>query len=293
MIYTIENKLLKVSVDTSGAQLHSVYSKASKTEYIWQGDPAYWSGRAYNLFPFIGRRYKNLYSYDGELYTSRPHGLARYYLFRIESRTATKLTMVFSDDDESLLEFPFRFEFRVEFTLEDAALKVRYIVTNLDDKTLICSFGGHPGINIPFGNGNFEDYYLEFSEKTNVQRQLLSISDRFMADKAVPYPLQDGVKLPLQHNLFDHDAIILSNTSREVYVKCDKEEKYVSLRYDDYKYIGFWHPGKTNAPFVCLEPWSALPATDGIIETLETKEDMTHVPAKESAEKSYVLEIHE
>ena len=51
MIYSIENKILKATVDTSGAQLQSIYSKATETEYLWQGDPAYWAGRAYNLFP--------------------------------------------------------------------------------------------------------------------------------------------------------------------------------------------------------------------------------------------------
>ena len=66
MIYSIENKILKIAVDTSGAQLQSVYSKKTDTEYLWQGDPSYWSGRAYNLFPTIGRMYKNTYTYEGQ-----------------------------------------------------------------------------------------------------------------------------------------------------------------------------------------------------------------------------------
>ena len=40
MIYSIENKILKIAVDTSGAQLQSVYSKKTDTEYLWQGDPS-------------------------------------------------------------------------------------------------------------------------------------------------------------------------------------------------------------------------------------------------------------
>ena len=32
MIYSIENKILKATVDTSGAQLQSIYSKATETE---------------------------------------------------------------------------------------------------------------------------------------------------------------------------------------------------------------------------------------------------------------------
>lgn len=34
MIYSIENKKLKVSVDTAGAQLQSLYSKDTQTEYL-------------------------------------------------------------------------------------------------------------------------------------------------------------------------------------------------------------------------------------------------------------------
>ena len=143
------------------------------------------------------------------------------------------------------------------------------------------------------GFEDFEDCYLEFAEATNVHRQLLSDSDRFMADKAVPFALEDGVRLPLQHNLFDHDAIILSNTCRCVSVKSKKDRRYVTMRYDDYKYIGFWQVGKTDAPYVCLEPWSALPATDGICDHLETKKDMTHVAPGQVAKMSYSLEIHE
>ncbi len=293
MIYTIENKTLRVSVDTSGAQLQSIFSKKTKTEYIWQGDSAYWSGRAYNLFPFIGRMFKSVYAYDGQLYRSRAHGLARYYVFRLEERSATRLQMLFTENEETLQEYPFRFEFRVIFELEENVLTVRYHVTNTDNKTLICAFGGHPGINVPFGEGEFEDYYVEFSEKSNVQRQLLSDSDRFMADKAIPYPMVDGTKIPLHHDLFDHDAVILSNTSRKVSIKSAKEKRYVSMDFTDFKFLGIWHPGDMNAPFVCLEPWGALPATDGIVDRLEEKANMTHVPPTETAQASYTLEIHE
>ena len=231
--------------------------------------------------------------YQGEPYTARAHGIARYYVFTMEKRTATSLTMLLKDNEDTLKEYPFHFEFRVFFELEDNILNVRYEVTNTDTKTVICAFGGHPGINVPFGEGDFEDYYVEFSEKTSVQRQLLSDSDRFMAGKAIPYALKDGLQLPLQHDLFAHDAVILSNTSRKVFIKSDKESRYVAMKFDDFKYLGIWHPGDTDAPFICLEPWGALPATDGIIDNLESKADMTHIPVGQKAEVSYTVEIYE
>ena len=293
MIYTIENKALKASVDTSGAQLQSIFSKVTNTEYLWQGDQAYWGGRAYNLFPFIGRMYKNTYSYGGKEYKSRTHGVARFSLFQIEERSATSLTLLLTENEDTLQEYPFRFEYRVRFELKDNELIIRQSVKNTDDKTLICAFGGHPGINIPFDGGDFEDYYLEFSEKTSAQCWPVSNVAPLMEGISVPYALEDGTKLRLRHDLFDVDAVVLSNTSQVVSYKSDKTTRYVTARYEDFKYIGFWHPAKTNAPFVCFEPWSALPATEGIQDALETKADMTHVSPGKSAQATYSIEIHE
>ena len=55
MIYAIENAFLSVSVEDTGAQLKSIFDKTAKTELLWQGDAAFWKGRAYNLFPIVGR----------------------------------------------------------------------------------------------------------------------------------------------------------------------------------------------------------------------------------------------
>lgn len=293
MIYSIENNVLKISVDTMGAQLMSLYSKKTDTEYLWQGDKAYWTGRAYNLFPIIGRMYNNIHTYKGKEYTIRAHGVARYNEFILEDRSATKLVFLLKDNETTRQEYPFAFEFRVFFEIIDSRLNVRYEAKNVGDEMMPCAFGGHPGINVPFGDGVFEDYYLEFSEKTNVHRQLLTDSIRYMANKTEPYPLEDGVRLPLRHNLFDYDAVILENTSRCVSVKSTKDSRYVTMEYPDYKYIGFWHVDHKDAPYVCLEPWGALPAQDGITDDLSTKKDMIHVQPNQTASATYSLEIHE
>ena len=45
MLYTIHNDALTVAIDGLGAQLMSI-TAADGTEYLWNGDPAYWAGRA-------------------------------------------------------------------------------------------------------------------------------------------------------------------------------------------------------------------------------------------------------
>jgi len=293
MIFSIENEVLKISVDTAGAQLMSFYSKKTNTEYLWQGDPAYWTGRAYNLFPIIGRMYNNIYTHKGKEYTIRAHGVARYNSFELEESTPSKLVFLLKDNADTFAEYPFHFQFRAIFEIEGSRLNVHYEAKNVGDEIMPCAFGGHPGINVPFGEGCFEDYYLEFSEKTDVKRQLLSDSIRYMANKSVPFPLEDGVRLPLRHDLFDYDAVILENTSRVVSVKSKKDARYVTMEYPDYKYIGFWHMDHKDAPYVCLEPWGALPADDGVTEDLTTKRDMLQLQPNQTASAFYALEIHE
>ena len=246
MIYSIENKILKATVDTSGAQLQSIYSKATETEYLWQGDPAYWAGRAYNLFPTIGRMYKNTYTYDGNEYSLRCHGIARYRAFQLTDRTATKLTFRLTEDEDSLKEYPFKFEFFIRYELKEATLEISLIVKNTDEKELIFALGGHPGFNVPFGNGAFEDYYLEFSEKTKVLFHTLSES-KFMTGEKLPLPLTEGVRLPLRHELFDNDAAILGNTCREISLKSKADPRYITVKYPDFRYLGVWHTPETDA----------------------------------------------
>lgn len=54
MVHTVHNDFLTVSVAEDGAQLQSVLGRDG-TEYLWQGDPAYWPDRALNLFPYVAR----------------------------------------------------------------------------------------------------------------------------------------------------------------------------------------------------------------------------------------------
>ena len=292
MLYTIENKVLKIAVDTSGAQLQSVYSKATDTEYLWQGDSAYWSGRAYNLFPTIGRMYKNTYTYGGSSYSLLCHGIARYCVFQLVERTASRLVFRLTEDEDSLKAYPFRFRFDVCYEIKGSKLTVSYAAENAGEKQLICAFGGHPGFNVPFAGGNFENYRLEFAERTPVVLHTLS-EDKFMTGETIPAELENGTVLALKHELFDDDAIIFGNTCRRVALKNDLNTRSIVLDYADFKYLGIWHTPKTDAPFVCLEPWSALPAKDGVIDKLEEKADMFQLKAGERLQKSWSLELHE
>ena len=299
MIYSIENECLYVSVDTAGAQLASIRSKKTGVEYLWQGDKTYWGGRAYNLFPFIGRMTGGVYTYQGNTYTIRPHGLARYYQFSLQSKSQTEMTFLLTDEssEDMLSQYPFRFSFFVTFSLKENKLLTNYKVVNKEtEKELICTLGGHPGINVPFAGGTFEDYCVEFEHATPIIQHLLS-ENKFMSGNSAPYHLEDGVRMPLQHSLFDNDALIFTGTCGTVSIKKNIADTgkttYVKMRYDGFKYFALWQATNTDAPFLCLEPWQSVCSTEGIIDDLATKADMLHIPPCGESHASFSLEIGE
>ncbi len=76
------------------------------------------------------------------------------------------------------------------------------------------------------------------------------------------------------HGLFDIDGIFLEGAARSVVLRSERSERFVGVSYPDCAYIGFWHCAGA-APYLCIEPWSGMPAVDGESEDLEKKSDLS------------------
>ncbi len=85
------------------------------------------------------------------------------------------------------------------------------------------------------------------------------------------------MRLALKHELFDNDAIVLDDPCRAVSIKNGKNDRFVRVEYPDMSYLGLWHAPHTEAPYVCIEPWSSVPAYDGEVDDLDTKRSMTRL----------------
>ena len=59
--YTLQNDRLSITVQAKGAELISLYNKTQHLEYMWSGDPAFWSKHSPVLFPIIGALKNNTY----------------------------------------------------------------------------------------------------------------------------------------------------------------------------------------------------------------------------------------
>lgn len=284
---TLQNESLKIDISPIGGELQSIYDKKDKIEYMWQGNPEYWSGKAPNLFPYIARLKDDCYFYQGQRYEMKRHGFLRHTELSVEIHTDDMVVFSMADSEFTRNQYPFAFRFLLQYRLTGRMLQIIYSVENRDDKTMYFGVGGHPGFGIPLEkNQKFEDYYLEFSEKCEPQQILFSDSC-FVLDKTAPYPLEDGRKIQLKHELFDGDALVLKNAAHSVSLKSGQSRHMITVQYPDMEYIGFWHKPHSDAGYVCIEPWSSLPAREDGITDLEKQQDLVRLESGKMYENKW------
>lgn len=275
MLYTLQNDKLTVKVSDVGAEIHSV--RREDCEYIWVGDPAFWSSHAPLLFPVCGRFFEGKYTHKGEAYEIACHGFIRKSPLTLVCVNDTSICFSVTSTEETKKIYPFDFELKIWHILKGESITTRFEIANTGEVVLPATVGGHPGFNLPLGGeGEFADYYLEFKNPCTPNQ--IEISPRgLFTGKLTAYPLVDGNKLPLSHKLFEIDGIFLSRMDSTVTLKSDKSTRAVTLEYPDMPYLGIWHPSACEAPFVCIEPWCGLPGYDGTMEDITTRPNMFHI----------------
>lgn len=282
--YRIQNDRIAVVVSEIGAQMQSI--TAGRTEFLWQGDSKYWKDRATNLFPYIGRLTDGKYIYKGKSYEMEIHGFAKVKKFQVINKSESHIEFSIKEDPSTLVQYPFRFEYRVSYRLVKNSIEIQFNVINNSDDIMYFAVGGHPGFNVPNEEGlTFEDYEIRF-EQNSLPDRIVQTSDYFLSGDLVRYPLEDDKRFKLTHDLFDDDAIILQNIATTVSILSRKGKRKVSVEYPYMKYVGIWHRPHSDAPFVCIEPWSSLPSRQDIIEDIEFKSDLNRLePGKEYTNK--------
>ena len=292
MEITIHNSCLSLTVDTHGAQMMSLRS-CSGREFLWQGDPAYWKGRAPVLFPFIARLWNSRYTIHGKEYSMNIHGFASASEFAVAEQKSDTLILELTDNAETRKQYPFAFCFRMQYQLVENRVEITWNVENRSGETMPFAVGGHPGFRVGMEPGEkFEDYVLEFSQKCYPDRVGFS-PEVLVSGQDEAYPLEENRILPLRHDLFDEDAVILKNTDREVTLRSRVNGTAVTVSFPDLPYLGFWHWPKTDAPYVCIEPWSSLPGRQNVIEELSCKSDLIQLHAGKVYKTSWSIAVSE
>jgi galactose mutarotase-like enzyme len=291
MIYEIKNDALTIKIDSLGGQVISI-KKNDGTEYLWQGDERYWNRCAPNLFPFVGRLTEERYIYDGKSYDMTIHGFLSNAQLSCKYVSGDKIIFTLTAGADTKKIYPFDFSFNLTYGLQANTLVIEYQVVNDDNKDMYFGLGGHPGFRVPLEAGlDFTDFYLEFDDAKLPMKEIFS-DTCFVTGNKEPFSLKKGRILPLNHGLFDKDAVVLSGTGRAVTLKSDKTDRAVRVEYPQMPYLGLWHRPKTDAPYICIEPWLSLPAKDNEVIELTRKEDFIRLKSKDTYVNTWSIIIY-
>lgn len=290
MLYTIVNDSLRVTINDLGAQLWSIQT-ADGTEYLWQGDPRYWSDRALNLFPQIGLCTGGKYTLHGKEYSLDIHGFVKETVLEVAEQTGTRIVFAMSDSQKTRACYPAAFRYSIAYELDGNCLKIRFQVENRDEDTIHFAVGGHPGFRVPLEAGlTYDDYRLQFTGVDTVKQAMCTEGDCCVTGEIADYPLVDGA-IPLSHALFAKQVLILTDMPHEVTLCAKGGRRQVTVSYPQMHYLGIWKWLATDAPYVCIEPWTGIPAHVGTVEEYSTDPNKIHLPAGETYTNDWSITI--
>lgn len=287
---SIQNDLLSVSVRKTTAEICSIISLKTSCEYLWQGDPAYWSGQAPVLFPIVGALKDKLFSFGGKVYSLPQHGFARTCNgFEVSELTDSQVCLLLVSNEALRKQFPFDFELRITFTVGGSTLTILHEVRNTGSSTMYFSLGAHPAFRCPIDiNEVYEDYYIDFGQpETDVTWQ---IAPDGLIGRESRSLLNNQQTLPLHHGIFDQGALIFKRLkTRTVALASRKSGRRVEVSFADFPYLGLW--AKPGATFVCIEPWQGIADSVDADGRLDQKEGIVALSAGSASVMSYSIKI--
>lgn len=276
MEHTIDNGTLSVKIHSAGAELFSIFHTGTQLEYMWQRTPPYWPKSSPVLFPIVGALKKNTYTFQDKNYSLPRHGFAREQEFEVEAKGKSSITFILNSSEQSLQKYPFEFQLRIRYDLEDDYLRTTYSVTNTGKDVMLFSIGAHPAFKVPLAPGKkYEDYHLLFNRKETIDRW--NISDSGLIETSSTPVLKDNNRINITKNLFDDDALVFKRPLSDVVsIKADQDAHGLDFYFEGFPFLGIW--AQPNADFVCIEPWCGIADSVDSNQQLTDKEGIEQIP---------------
>lgn len=278
----LKNEYLTAKFNELGAELKSLVMDGK--EYIWPGHPEIWKSSCPLLFPVCGGLKENKYTYKGKEYSMNRHGFARTSVFTVESVSDTRVAFLHKSDEETKKIYPFDYELRVQYTLEERSVKIEYLVKNMGSETMYFSIGSHEGYFTPEG---VEDYDVLFPQKETLDSFVLC--GTILSNEKMPI-IKEQSCLPIYEKYFMIDTLVFKDLqSRSATLRNRKTGRAIRVDFPDSKYFMIWH--KPGAPFLCLEPWDGVADVLGSSFAIEEKEGICALPAGETYHNTHTITI--
>ena len=250
MSVIISSPQLRAQVSPEGAELVRLQDEQGR-DWLWDGDPAFWTGRSPLLFPIVGRVKSDRIRVNGLEYELPKHGFARTSRFEIEEAEPSQCRLRLCSSEATLQRYPFPFQLDVSYAVQGATLSITAAVVNTGSSRMPVSFGFHPAFRWPLpydAPREAHEIRFEQEETAPTRRPLEGLIKR----ETEQTPVQ-GRTLALRDDLFEADALVFDQLGSRSVDYGASGGASLRVEFPDMPHLGIWT--KPGAGFICIEPW--------------------------------------
>ena len=247
----IAGPALAAEINPLGAELTTLRD-AEGRDLLWDGDPAFWTGRAPVLFPIVGAAAGGVIRVDGQEYSLPQHGFARRRLWTLVEQSDAAATFRLEADDATRAVYPFEFGLDLRFAIDAAGLSMAATLSNPGTRDLLAAFGFHPALRWPLpGGADRAAHRVRFAEEEPAPIRRID-ADGLVLPQAFPSPVQ-GRDLALDDALFAGGALIFDRLASRRLTYGAPGGTTLAISFPDMPMLGLWM--KPGADYLCIEPW--------------------------------------
>lgn len=281
MNINISNNSISASINSLGAELISL--SKNDFNYIWKVDEQFWNKTSPALFPIVGSLKNNEFSIDEKKYSLNRHGFARDLEFELIKQKEASALFCLRSNESTLKNYPFDFELFINYELKNETLIISYKIINLSETKMPFNIGGHPAFNLPYKT---KEYSLEFNALEDFKTHQLE-NGLF---SGVSKKIESNTKtLVLTEELFKNDALVFKNIKSTSVKLKHLDKDYLKIRFYNFPHLGIWK--KTNAPFLCIEPWTGYADNINANGNIYDKESIQELHSNDIFECKMEIEI--
>jgi galactose mutarotase-like enzyme len=272
MVVTLSGSELQAQISPFGAELVRLRDRNGH-DLLWDGDPAFWTGRSPLLFPIVGRVRDDRARISGKEYSLKQHGFARTMPFALVTATDSSCQFRLTANAVTLSQYPFEFQLDVSYGLEGSTLLVQAAVMNTGKPVMPLSFGFHPAFRWPLPEGGArEAHAIRFDrpEPHPIRRP----RDGLIGATPHPTPVE-GNRLPLRDDLFVEGALVFDQLNSRVVHYSAPGCRAIRVAFSGLPHLGLWT--KPGAGFICIEPWHGYADPEDFAGDLADKPGTVHL----------------
>lgn len=274
----LDNGILKLELTNKGGEMASLIYK--DMDVLYKGDGPYWGGKNPTLFPMISSPNSKKYTLDGITYPCRNHGLIRYMNLETVKDDGNSVKMRLVSNEETLKEYPFDFEYSIEYKLDGNKVLVNYEIINRSNKVMPFTFGLHPGFIVR----DFNDMEIIF--KDDPKATLLD--ERDFSTTIVDLDNYNGERF--LKDLDEYKTVIFSHLKTKV-ITLKTKEYSIDLDVSNYRYFALW-TADPNSNYICLEPWLSINDIKNTTNPFDSKYELEYLKPNEVFKIDYSFSVN-